>query len=157
MEPTAREMIPALLDAARPDRYDPSDKSWQAGVIERVAFEIPTAEARQFLAERLVSSAEASATRRTNKLLREIGETGSWPLDWLETMAWPLALDDSQRVALRAAHPDDFATFASRERRDAARDFTSRNAACEGAEFVAEYMLANGFLVASDIRGEAAA
>lgn len=153
-EPTAREMIPALLDRCRPDRYDPADKTWQVPVIERVACEISMAEARQIAAGKLVSVAEATATKRTNRLLREIADCGSWPLDWFEAMAWPLALDENERVSLRAAGSDDFTRFANRERRAASLDFTSRNATCEGALFIADYMAEHGIEVAADIRPE---
>lgn len=157
IEPTAREMIPALLDRYRPDRYDPADKAWQDPVIEQVAFDISAAEARQMAATKLVSVAEATATRRTNALLREIAKTGEWPFEWFESMAWPLAVDDSERVAVRAAHPEDFRRFAGRERRAAARDFTSRNDACEGAEFVADFMFDHGYVLAAEIERTAAA
>lgn len=151
-EPTAREMIPALLDRCRPDRYDPSDKGWQTPVIEQVAFEIPAAEARSIVATSMVAKAEGTATKRTNRLLREIAQTGGWPLDWFEAMAWPLALDDHERVTLRAARPVDLDRFALRERKAAQVDFTSRNAACEGAAFIAAHLGANSLRVASDIK-----
>lgn len=156
-DPTAREMIPALLDQHRPDRYDPEDHSWQQPVIERVAFDITAAEARQMAAAKLVSNAEATATKRTNRLLRDITSAGTFPLGWFDALAWPLAVDDHERVALRAAIANDFVRFANRERRAAANDFSARNDTCEGAQFVADYMAEHGIEFASDISTDEAA
>lgn len=149
--PTAREMIPELLDRHRPDRYDPNDHSWQDPVIYLVAAEITSTEARQIAAARLVSTAEATATRRTNQMLREVLASGEWPLAWMDALSWPLAVDDHERVALRAATVDDFERFANRERRAAANDFASRNASCEGALHIADLMRENGSRVAADL------
>lgn len=139
-DPTVRDQIPTLLDHHRPDRYDPTDKSWQEPVVDMVASEIDELEARQLAAERIVSLAEAAATRRTNKLLREISQEGAYPLDWLTAHAWPLAVGESERVALRAATAADYRRFAQRERRAAANDFAARNDACEGAEKMADLL-----------------
>lgn len=158
-EPSAREMIPALLDAARPDRYDPTDKTWMSPVVDMVADCILIEEARSIAAVRLVSVAEATATKGTNRLLREIAETGAWPLDWFDAMRWPLAVEAGERVALRAASAEDFRKFAARERRAASLDFTSRNESCEGALFVADAMEAQRVERAFDLQlpdGEAA-
>jgi hypothetical protein len=138
--PTARETIPELLDQHRPDRYDPTDHDWQAPVVALVAAELTVAEARQIAAGKLVSTAEATATRRTNRLLREVEASGTRPLDWMDAMDWPLAVSDSERVALRAATDDDLDKFAIRERRAAANDFAARNSSCEGAIALAEAM-----------------
>jgi plasmid replication initiation protein len=153
-EPTAREMIPALLDRYRPDRYDPADKSWQTPVCEMVAADLDIAEALSIAASRLVSTADATATKRTNALLREIAKSGQVPLEWLDAMSWPLAVDDNERVSVRAATADDFRRFANRERRAASLDFTSRNSSCEGALHVAEQMEASGAVFARDLTPE---
>lgn len=150
-EPSAREQIQSLLDAHRPDRYDPADHDWRRPVVGLIAAEITVEEAKLVAAERLVSNAEATATKRTNRMLREIADSGNWPLDWLGAMDWPLAVDDNLRVALRAATVDDLKHFAERERRAAANDFAARNAACEGALAVAEAMGQQGVLVASEV------
>ncbi len=143
-EPTAREQLQTLLDLHRPDRYDPTDRSWQAPIVDLVAEELTAAEARAIAADRIVSRAEAEATKRTNRLLREIASSGEWPLGWLDALSWPLAVHDGERVALRAATPDDLANFANRERRSAANDFAQRNLTCEGALLLAERMTAQG-------------
>lgn len=150
-EPSAREQITTLLDRIRPDRYDPADHTWQAPVIAAVAGDITIEEARQIAAGRLVSNAEATATRRTNKLLRQIIETGALPLDWMDCLSWPLAIDDNERVALRAANADDLRRFANRERRAAANDFAARNESCEGALRLADLMAECGATVAADV------
>lgn len=137
---TARDRISELLDQYRPDRYDPADKSWQEPVRQMVAAEMDINEALAIAAARLVSTADATATKQTNKMLREIAETGEWPLDWMCCLAWPLAIDENERVAIRAATSDDFRRFANRERRAASLDFVSRNQSCEGALEVAGRM-----------------
>lgn len=150
-EPSAREQIVTLLDRIRPDRYDPADHSWQVPVVDLVAADITIEEARQIAAARLVSNAEATATRRTNKLLREIAEGGTLPIDWLDSLDWPLAIDDNERVALRAATVEDLRKFAARERRAASLDFTARNQSCEGALALADLIEDSGAIVASGL------
>lgn len=156
-EPTAREMIPALLDKVRPDRYDPTDHTWQAKVVSRVAAEISEFEARKLAADKLVTAVEARATRRTNALLRDVFRSGQFPLDWWDAMAWPLAVSDAERVALRAATTEDLRRFAQRERRSASQEFTARSDACEGAEFLANLMVKQKVKVASKLTILAAA
>ena len=150
-EPTARDMIPSLLNRVRPDRYDPTDKEWMHSVIAQVAEEITADEARRIAATREVVVAEASATRRTNRLLRDIAQNGSWPLDWLDALAWPLAVSDSERVALRATTAQDLTLFATRERTAADTDHHSRLLTVDGAEIVAGLLERQGVLFTRDL------
>lgn len=156
-DPTVRDMLPTLLDQHRPDRYDPTDKAWQAPVVEALAAEIPVVEARRLAAERIVSTTEATATKRTNRMMREIFETGQWPADWLDSLDWPLAVGEHERVAVRAATPTDLRRFAERERRAAANDFASRNAACEGALAVVERLEGAGVETVGELVGQTGA
>ena len=147
--------INVLLDHYRPDRYDPNDHSWMDPVIDIVADHMSEYEARQIASSHKVSNKEAVATRQTNRLLRAIASSGELPMEWLGSMAWPLAVDDDLRVSLRAATADDFRLFAQRERRAASLDFTARNASCEGALVIAEAMDTSGATVAADLAGDA--
>lgn len=150
-EPTAREMIPALLDRVRPDRYDPTDKTWMHEVIAQVAEEISVAEARRIAATKEVVTAEATATRRTNRLLRDIAQSGHWPLDWFDALSWPLAVSDTERVALRATTTDDLIRFAERERLAADTDHQSRLLTVDGAQIVARLIEHQGVTFTRDL------
>ena len=132
------DKIREMLDQVRPDRYETSDRGWQSSVVDFVADNMSASDAKTIAAVKIVGTAESVATRRTNKMLREIAEGGEKPLGWLDAMRWPLATDDNRRVALGAATSADLELFANRERRAAANEFASRNLACEGALKLAE-------------------
>lgn len=137
------QLIDQLLDQARPDRYDARDKSWLDPIIAEVAHLIPTGEAKAIAAADKVRWRETSATRTANAFLREIGSTGQMPLDWMDLGRRPVAWDE-HRVCLVECSPADFRDWAVVERRRAANDFAARNAACEGAEWLADKLDADG-------------
>lgn len=133
-------LIDLLLAERRPDRYEPEGgDEWLDSIIGEVAAEITVDEARWLLARHEVKTREGEKTKSANRLLREIGETHQLPLDWLESLHLPIAVG-KERVALRAASPRDLRDFAAEERRRAASDFTARNATCEGAEWLADFI-----------------
>lgn len=142
-EPTAHQMIPELLARYRPERYDAGSTDWMDPVVDLLMAEIDPDEARRALALSEAKSYEASGTRSTNALLRQVATSGAWPLDWMERRNWPLALD-GKRVRLGDATADDFDDFANRERRAAALDFTARDDACEGAQKIAAMIREQG-------------
>jgi hypothetical protein len=141
--------IDELLAGERPDRYDARDKAWRQTVYDKIAPLIPRNEAAQVAAQSLVDAREARATRTTNKVLREIGRTKQWPIDWLDLGDQPLSVG-GERVCVRAATAHDLQVWATDERRTAAADFSARNDACEGAEWAAEQMQQQGWTTLAD-------
>lgn len=131
-------LIDRLLAERRPDRYEPEGgDGWLDSITAEVAAEISIDEARWLLAHHEVKVREGEKTKSANRLLREIGDTKQFPLDWLDSLHLPIAVG-KERIALRAASPKDLRDFARDERRRAASDFTARNATCEGAEWLAD-------------------
>lgn len=153
-EPTAHQMIPELLARHRPERYDAGNTDWMEPVLVLLEAEIDPDEARRALALSEAKAFEASSTRSTNALLRQIEATGTWPLDWMERRNWPLAIE-GKRVRLGDATAEDFDDFANRERRAASLDFTSRNKACEGALRLAAMIRKQGVTCADELIVEA--
>lgn len=144
------ETIDDRLNLARPDRYEPGDESWLQSIIDDIANEIPSYDARQRVARDIVIRREAEATKRTNRVLRDVIRSGQLPFDWFDIRRWPLGVGD-QRVALGACTSDDFREFANIERRRAANDFATRNESCEGAEFLAELIDDKGVTFADEL------
>lgn len=144
------EQINDMLDLCRPDRYEQGEYGWLDPVIADIAALIPPADAQLRAARDIVVRKEGDATKRTNRLLREVVSTGQVPLDWMDLLSSPLAVGD-ERVALRACTPDDFRRFAAKERRAAANEFASRNDSCEGALFLADLIEDKGLTFAADI------
>lgn len=147
-------LIDELLAERRPDRYEvQGGDEWLDDIADEIEGLIPNA--REIAARMLVRRRETQKTRSTNRLLREIHESGAFPLDWFDLLNLPIVVG-KERVALRAATAEDFRQFATEERRRAANDFAARNSACEGAEWIAEFMEANGHKNGRTITGEAA-
>ena len=160
-----RKKIKALLAERRPDRYtvrgaqedtEDTGADWLDEIAEEIADEVPDEHAKKLYARKLVGQAEGQATTSANALLRKIARDGQLVLDWFEYADLPIAVsweeirDDrltvkEERVALRAAGPDDFERWEVVERRRAGADFAARNAACDGAQLVARLMRAGGF------------
>lgn len=160
-----RKKIKALLAERRPDRYtvrgadedsDDTGADWLDDVAEEIAEEVPDEHAKKLYARKLVGQLEGQATGSANALLRKIARDGQLILDWFEYADQPIAVSwdeerdgrqvvREERVALRAAEPEDFERWEVVERRRAGADFTSRNAACDGAQLVARLMRAGGF------------
>lgn len=144
-------LVDSLLTERRPDRYEvDGGDAWLDEIAAEVENLIPQSEASAIAARQIVRRREGQKTKDTNRLLREIKNTGQLPLDWFETMNWPLAVD-KERVALRAATPQDFDAFAIGERRRAANDFASRNETCEAAEWIAGVMKTTGAKYGRDL------
>lgn len=141
---TDAQWIRDLLDHARPDTYTSGEKGWMDEVIDQVSDKIDPALATKLAAKQMVRRIEGDATKATNKFLRSLAESGELPLDWMDAESWPLAVNGDTRVALRAVTQADLAEFATVERRAASLDFTSRNAACEGALRLADWLGTDG-------------
>ena len=133
------------------------ETSWLDEIADEVADLVPDEEVRKLYARKVVGQEEGRATRRANGLLRKIKQTGQLVLTWFDIKDDPVAVVTrtvepgkrdrikEERVALRAMTPTDFRDFATEERRRAAGDFAARNATCEGAELVADWMTRGGF------------
>lgn len=146
--------IDRLLTERRPDRYEvEGGDEWLDTIADEVGPSISVAEARFIAARSQVRRREGEKLKATNRLLREIHESGEVPLDWLDTAHLPVAVG-KERVALRAMRAEDFRTFAGDERRRAANDFTTRNESCAAAEWLADRMDATGTELLVDLGPE---
>lgn len=142
------------LDLIRPERYDPRETSWRDPVVAEVERLIPDLEAKAIAARELVGRREGRATRVVTEHLREIHRTRQPPLDWMDHGPRPLALD-GERVRLDAAGAADFRDWATTERKRNAQQFTARNDACEGADWIADQLDAAGAATLGDLWGGA--
>jgi hypothetical protein len=124
--------------------------------VEWLALQTPVAKARLFYARTIVHRVEGEATKSTNRFLREVARTGAIPVDWFETLAWPVAINRHDRVALRAITSSDLLQFEVVERRSADSEHASRLEACEGAHLLAEW-LGDSHVGIADIAAERAA
>ncbi len=136
--------IDRLLDEHRPDRYVATDRDWREPVYLSVAPLVPVQEAQQLHAREVVDRRETQSTRGVNRLLRGIGQSGQWPLDWLDVADRPLSVGP-ERVRLEEATESDLRTWAVDERRDASQEHVARSQACDGAEWCAAQMEAGGY------------
>lgn len=144
--------IDQLLADRRPDRYElDGGDEWLDLIADEVQHLIPEAEARAIAARQYVRRREGEKLKAANRLLREVGSNRQLPLDWFAGLNLPISVV-KERVALRAARPQDLRLFATEERRRAASDFTSRNQTCEAAEMIADHMDAHGITVGADLR-----
>lgn len=140
-----------MLAERRPDRYEvDGGDDWLDLIADELAEMISPSDGRSIAARQMVRRREGEKTKSANRLLREIYESGSVPLDWMDVLALPVVVG-KERVALRAATSEDFRLFATDERRRAATDFTTRNMTCEAAEWLANLMDAHGFRFGREI------
>ena len=143
------ELIDRLLDKHRPDRYAAGDNSWRDPVYAAVAIQVTVAQARHIAAQHIVDQREGQATRQANALLREVGRTKQWPLDWMDVDRRPLSIG-GDRVRLDAVEARDLREWELEERRRAASEFVACNQACDGAKWLADEMDGNGWSTFAD-------
>lgn len=92
--PTDKQLnhnIDEALAKARPERYQADDKDWMDDVIESVRQELAERARDDMVkdeARRRVYRREAQATKRTNRILRDIDATGQLPLGWGDGDMW---------------------------------------------------------------------
>lgn len=146
----------AKLAALRPDgEYSAGDCDWRIPLYEEIASMIPADEACRLAAKQFVDQIEGRATRGANEALRWIGKHGAWPATWdnLVEGRYPLSMK-KKRIVLENASADHLMTWASEERRRAGQEYTAREAACTGAEWMAVQMRKRKWkTVAEAIRG----
>lgn len=135
--------IAELLAEHRPDRYTAGDITWASDVVDAVADNIPTAEARRRTAEQIIRSIERNATRSTNQFMREVLNTGVLPLDWDLLGASPMSIADD-RVCLRALTASDLRVFANAEEDAATKDHRARMDSVSGARALADLLDSHG-------------
>lgn len=139
MDEFTGEEIADMLARTRPDRYDRGDLSWAEAIIELVAERLDGRSARIRTAEQIVRGSEKGATRRTNAFMRDVVDTGTLPLDWMDRASWPLSVAET-RVCLRALTSSDLRQFADIEESSAEKDYASRIAAVKGARQLADLL-----------------
>jgi hypothetical protein len=105
--------IDLMLDRCRPDRYDVGDNTWRLKVYTDVASRLPVRRALELAAQQIVDQLEGIATRVANGLLRKIGETKQWPIDWMDAGDRPLSIG-RERVKLAAATAEDLQQWGHR-------------------------------------------
>ncbi|MDP9222681.1 MAG: hypothetical protein M3P18_02290 [Actinomycetota bacterium] len=170
-----RQEVDRLLAERRPDRYavagseadevdenEVQNNEWLDGIAADVEHLAPEVAVRRILARSIVAQREGRATRRANDLLRQIHRSGQLVLDWMDAMAWPIAVVErvdrpsekpkklEERVALRATTARDLRAFAIEERRRAGTDHAARSDACSGAEWAADQIVQAGVVTFLD-------
>lgn len=96
---------------------------------------------------------EKAAVSRANDLLRTIARDGSMPIDWMDFATLPIVID-GERIQLGHCAATDFRRWELHERRRAATDFNARNAACDGARLVFDWMQSAGVDRLLDLGGQ---
>lgn len=170
-----KQRRPDRLVMGGDDPDDPEAPTVDDDLFGRIASdleaEVTTGELRRELLDSLnrrVRLREGTQMRSVNNLFRTYFRDGQWPLPGLglhETPEWahlPLGVISrhhepgqpakvvNEHVALRAVTAYDLRTFAVEERRRAARDFASREDACQGAERIASEMDDRGCVTMTD-------
>lgn len=141
----AELMLETLMDEHTPDRRLAVDRSHFDSVLDFIAATTPVEVARQVAADVRLTQLLTKRSRRINRLLRDIAESGTLPLDEFESFArYEVAIDGTERVALCAMTVRDWDAFASREQSAADRDHAKRLSSVAGAVWIAEQMLSHG-------------
>jgi hypothetical protein len=162
--PTEKELtqeIDKLLSALRPERYDPTDKTWLAPIVAHIAAMLRARLTVEQIVEddarKRVYRREDSATRRVNKILSDIAKDGQLPLGWGtppwkevfgEVLALPVAINREKggkrvgriRIQFGALSLLDAVEFENAFRRDLQRDATARSQVADGAVVIRELM-----------------
>lgn len=157
---TDRELnvkIDRWLAQVRPDRYVAGDNEWLKPVVTKATAEFH----RLQTIEEIVSAAvltrvrgrEGQATRKTNKILRDISETGALPLGWgdgenwkimlIGTLSLPMSISDN-RVRFGAATADDLTHWELERGREMDAVMVASAAARRGARTIADWLQAQG-------------
>ena len=160
-----RQRAAELLDEFRPDRYVVSDTTedlddeeqenhedtrWLDDLATALAPQLPDQQIKKLYARQVLGRMEADALRRGNKHLRAFFLEQQPQLGWLEQLNYPIQVVQRisrpgervrvrrERVRLGAMTSHDLRAFAIEERRNAGRDFATRNETCEAAEYFAD-------------------
>lgn len=134
------------LNKTRPDHYKTGDYSWADDLrseAKALAVETKLEEVLDEWTLSKVRSHERRSTARANDLLRQIATDGVMPLEWMDFADYPIVIE-GERHKLGSCTTDEFEQWELHERRRAAGDFAARNAACDGARLVVEWMHSRG-------------
>ena len=164
-EKALSHQIDTWLNEARPERYSADEKDWIDPVIDKAAEDIhqykSVADAVRELARRRVYVREAQATRRANRILRDIGKTGQLPLGWGEDPDWKTFLFDiirapisvaRQRIRLGAATDEDWKEWELESARESDKRAIAESASREGARLLRDLMRTQGVRTTEDLR-----
>lgn len=143
MQPPTDSQLVAILNKSRPDKTKNDDHTWWEPIILRYRDSIPIEDAQDEVMRRRIAALERKATRRTNKLMREINETGQYPLHLMDAENWPLSVGD-ERVALRAVTEWDLAISEREERESTTADFASRMSGVGGRAKLRNMLIESG-------------
>lgn len=160
-EPDDEKDLNALIDEwlsnERPERYESADKDWMHPVIEKAAIALRRRQADDEVisdaARRRVYTREGMATKRTNRILRDISDSGQLPLGWGEGQEWkqffvellqlPLSIDRT-RVCFGAATARDLEQWELQSAREEDKRRIAEMKARSGARLLAEMLREQG-------------
>lgn len=144
--------IDEALARVRPERYDADDKEWMDEVVESVRAALAQRaqdEVLRDVARRRVYRREAEATKRTNRILRDIDETGQLPIGWGEGGTWrdfffdllhlPLSIA-RKRVRFGVASASDLEQWELESAREEDKRRAAQISARSGARLVAKWL-----------------
>lgn len=159
------QLIDEWLSNDRPERYDSGDKEWMDNVVAKTIESLNNRpdheEVISDAARRRVYQREGQATKRANKVLRNIAETGALPIGWGEGGEWKAFLVDvlspplsigRQRVRLGAASPSELEQWVLENVREEDKRRTAQASSREGARLVADWERAQGVQRFEDLR-----
>lgn len=159
-------LIDLWLSDDRPERYHSEEKEWMDGVVGKVAASLKGRADRDEViheaARRRVYAREGQATRRANRVLRDIAEKGALPLGWGEGDGWrealapilsmPLSLPEKVRVRLGACNDRDLEQWMFERIREEDKRRLAEAAAREGARLLIEWIRAQQVHRFDDLR-----
>lgn len=144
--------IDEALAKVRPERYDADDKEWMDEVVQLVEESFVKRSRDEVIrdaAKRRVYRREAEATKRTNRILRDIDNTGRLPLGWGEGDTWRKLLFDilhlplsiaRKRVRLGVANASDLEQWELESAREEDKRRAAQISARSGARLLAQWL-----------------
>lgn len=159
-------LIDLWLSDVRPERYGAGDREWMNSVVEKVAESLKSRPDRDEViyeaACRRVYNREGQATKRANRVLRDIAEKGALPIGWgdgdgwketlAEILSMPLSLPEKVRVRLGAAGAADLEQWMFERIREEDKRRLAEAAARDGARLLIDWVRAQGVQRIDDLR-----
>lgn len=159
------QLIDEWLSQSRPERYDSGEKGWMDEAVKKAAEKLQLRPDReqviQDAARRRVYQREGQATKRANKVLRDIADTGQMPFGWAEGDDWRSFLSDilslplsiaRQRVRFGACTGPDLEQWELENAREEDKRRLAQIGAREGARLLASWINAQGVSRVEDLR-----